>query len=174
MKKLGIVFGTVLAVIIGGILIVRTLVFPLKYETEIKKYAQEYKVEPELIAAIIQISSNFDSKEYKKGEKCGPMNLQDKSAEVIAKEMGFTDFKPENLADPDTNIKIGTWFIAQNYKNKDVEQAVTKWGGVNWQDVKGDKEKDEKKKFWEDYYKKYFVEKIKNRMKVYEVLYPSL
>ncbi|MCY6484152.1 transglycosylase SLT domain-containing protein [Clostridium aestuarii] len=174
MKKIGVIFGAILVLIIGGTLLARTVIFPLKYKTEIKKYSKEYSVEPELIAAIIHISSNFAPKEYEKGEKCGPMNLQDKSAEVIAKEMGFTDFNLQNLAEPDTNIKIGTWFISQNYKNKDIEQAVEKWGGVNWQDVKGNKEKEERKEFWEDYYKKNFVEKVKSRMKIYKILYPTL
>lgn len=174
MKKLRVIFVTILVLIVGSVFVARTLVFPLKYKKEIQQYAKEYNVEPELIASIIHVSTNFDSKEYEKGKKCGPMNLQDKSAEVIAKKMGFEDFKPENLDDPDTNIKIGTWFISQNCEDKDIEQAVTMWGGVNWQDNKGDKEKEERKKFWQNYYKKYLVEKVKSRMKVYKILYPSL
>lgn len=174
MKKIGVILGTILIIILGSVLVARTLVFPLKYKSEIQKYAKEYNIEPELITAFIHVSSNFDSKEYKKGETCGPMNLQDKSAEVIAKEMGFTEFEAQNLADPDTNIKIGAWYISQIYENNNIEQVVAKWGGVNWQDANGDKEKEERKQFWEEYYKKYFVEKIKTRMKIYKVLYPTL
>ncbi|MFD3157050.1 transglycosylase SLT domain-containing protein [Haloimpatiens sp. FM7330] len=174
MKKIGIVLASLLIVFFAAAMVARSLVYPLKYKAEIQKYAKEYSVEPELIAAIINVSSNFDPKPYKKGERCGLMDLQDKSAMILAKQMGFKDFKSENLGNPDTNIKIGTWFISQNYKNKDIEEVVTKWGGVNYADAAGDLNLEKEKKKWEDYFKKYYVEKIKKRMKVYKILYPTL
>lgn len=174
MKKLGTILGVILVLVIGGALITRTLVFPLKYKAEIQKYAKEYNVEPELIAAVIHVRSAFDPKEYEIGKECGPMALQDKSAEIIAKEMNLKDFKEENLADPDLNIKLGTWFMSKNYKDKDIESLVEKIGGMNWQDAAGNKKLEEDKKFWEDYYKQYFTKKIESRMKIYKLLYPTL
>ncbi|WP_392486244.1 transglycosylase SLT domain-containing protein [Haloimpatiens sp. FM7315] len=173
MKKLRAVLGVILVLVIGGALIARTLVFPLKYKAEIQKYAKEYNVEPELIAAVIHVRSAFAPKEYEIGKECGPMSLQDKSAQFIAKEMGLKEFKAENLADPDLNIKMGTWFMAKSYRDKNIESLVEKLGGMNWQDAAGNK-KQEEKKFWEDYYKQYFTKKIESRMKIYKLLYPTL
>lgn len=174
MKKLGIFITVILVLIIGGGLVTRTLLFPLKYKSEIQKYAKEYSLEPELIAAVIQVRSSFENKEYEKGEQCGLFAINDEAAKAIANEMGFADFKEEDIAKPDTSIKIGAWFISKHYKDKDITKLVEKLGGINYQHAKHGSKEEERKKFYEDYYKKYFVEKIKNRIKMYKLLYPTL
>ena len=65
-KIMGIVI-VLLVITIGGGFIVRETIFPIKDKGIIIKHAKEYKVDPALVAAVINFETNFDPIEYKEG-----------------------------------------------------------------------------------------------------------
>lgn len=87
------------------------LLYPLEYKEAIIKYGQLHKIDPPLIAALIKTESNFDSQaESKKGAK-GLMQITPSTGEWIAQTMGLESFDESMLFDPETNIKLGSWYV---------------------------------------------------------------
>lgn len=85
---------------------------PVKYEQEIKYACREFGMEKELVYALIKTESNFKEDALSgKGAK-GLMQLQEETAVWCAEKMGFEVFDVENIFDPETNIRIGVWYIS--------------------------------------------------------------
>lgn len=86
---------------------------PFKYEETVRQYAGEYHLDPMLVAAVINVESKFDPKaESAKGAK-GLMQLLDDTALWGAEKIGIEDFETEQLFTPETNVRIGCWYLAR-------------------------------------------------------------
>lgn len=167
MKKIiGGIVGVLIIAIIGGGVFTRNVLYKLKYTKEIKQYAREYNVDPAILAAVIHFENNFMdiNEQYTKGEAVGPFNFKDTKVEKYAKEMGLTNFKKEDIANIDTNIKIGAWYISKNFKNNDYKELSVAW-------LERNKDQDQRMK---DYAKQYYAEKIEKRAKMYKIVHPEL
>lgn len=87
------------------------LLYPLEYKEVIIKYGQLYKIDPPLIAALIKTESGFEANaESSKGAK-GFMQITPSTGEWIASTTGMKGFNESMLFDPETNIKLGSWYI---------------------------------------------------------------
>lgn len=85
--------------------------YPLEYKESIIKYGGMHKIDPPLLAALIKTESNFESHaESSKGAK-GLMQITPKTGEWIAETIGMKDFNESALFDPETNLKLGCWYI---------------------------------------------------------------
>ena len=88
------------------------LLYPLEHKEVIIKYGQLHKIDPPLIAALIKTESNFESDaESSKGAK-GLMQITPSTGEWIAQSIGMKSFDASMLFDPETNIELGSWYIA--------------------------------------------------------------
>lgn len=108
---------------------------PFKYEGVVRQYAQEYNIDPMLVAAVINVESKFDPKaQSSKGAK-GLMQLLDDTAMWGAEKIGIEDFDPDQLFVPETNIRIGCWYLArlteQYHGNLTVALAAYNGGSGN-------------------------------------------
>ncbi|ACV63230.1 Lytic transglycosylase catalytic [Desulfofarcimen acetoxidans DSM 771] len=79
-------------------------------------YAQANQVDPYLIAAVIKTESNFDNKAVSAKGALGLMQLMPDTAEWIANQMGKNDFKTQDLYNEETNIALGSWYLANLHK----------------------------------------------------------
>lgn len=87
------------------------LLYPLEHKEAIIKYGQLHKIDPPLLAALIKTESNFKPyAESKKGAK-GLMQITPSTGEWIAETIGMRDFDESMLFDPETNIKLGSWYV---------------------------------------------------------------
>lgn len=103
----------VFAVAWCGNYIIQRCMYPLKYYDLVSKTAAAYDMDPLLLMAIIKAESGFNEKAISlKGAK-GLMQLQDETAVWCAQKMGLTEFEPEQVCDPEVNIKIGTWYFCE-------------------------------------------------------------
>ena len=91
-------------------LIVKTT-YKKEYSEYVKKYAEEYGVEEELIYAIIKAESNFNANAVSNKEAKGLMQLMDSTAEELAKKSGI-NLKDNDILEPDVNINLGTKYIS--------------------------------------------------------------
>jgi len=83
--------------------------FPVRYLDIIHENAGD--LEPALILAVIMAESSFrQSAESHRGAQ-GLMQLMPATAEEIAQQMGMTDFKPENVWQPEVNIAMGIFYL---------------------------------------------------------------
>lgn len=86
---------------------VRRLTHPLEYRAEIRASAQEYGVEPALVAAVIRTESRFDPEvESHRGAR-GLMQLIPVTADFISTRGDISG----DYRDPETNIRMGTWYL---------------------------------------------------------------
>ncbi|MET3505629.1 phage tail tape measure protein [Halalkalibacter oceani] len=88
-----------------------------QYATYINKAAAQYGIDPNLIAAVIQTESNFNSNARSSAGAQGLMQLMP----ATARELGVT-----NINDPEQNIMAGTKYLAQQLErfSGDIEKAL--------------------------------------------------
>jgi soluble lytic murein transglycosylase len=144
-----VIGGTLLVCALGGFLIVnsdrfqRTLeefTLPLRHEDIIRQQAADKGVPADLIAAVIYAESRFRDQTSHAGAR-GLMQITPATANLIEKLSGGQTFKFEDLADPDINIRYGTFYLRyliDKFDENDVaalaaynagETNVAAWGG---------------------------------------------
>lgn len=95
------------------------LIYPYRFRQAIEANAAVYGVDPLLVAAVIRVESKFHPDAVSpKGAK-GLMQIMPATAEWIAPQAGFTDFQEDMLLDPEINIQLGTWYLANLAKEFD-------------------------------------------------------
>ena len=87
------------------------MVYPVAYEETVKRYAEEYNVDEELIYAVIKAESNFKEKAVSGKSAKGLMQIMEPTAEWIAAKISDPALSAE-LQDPETNIRMGTYYIS--------------------------------------------------------------
>jgi peptidoglycan lytic transglycosylase len=141
--------GVLLVAALGVFLIVgsdrfqRTLqevTLPLRHEDIIRQQAREKDVPPDLIAAVIYAESRFRDQTSNAGAR-GLMQITPSTANVIEHLSGGQTFNFDDLADPDINIRYGTFYLhylIQKFDGNIVaalaaynagETNVAAWGG---------------------------------------------
>lgn len=74
--------------------------------------AYEYNVDPYLVFAVMRAESKFEtSAQSAKGAR-GLMQIMPETGQWIAEQQGIKDFEPEQLHDPETNIRFGCWYLS--------------------------------------------------------------
>ncbi|SHH39067.1 transglycosylase SLT domain-containing protein [Tepidibacter thalassicus] len=160
-KVLPIIIPMILIVIIGTVFLGRTI-YPLKFKEDIKKYSKEYNIDPYLVAGIIKSTSGFRELNYIKGEKSGVMEIREETAMDWAKKMGIENFKPEQLKDVSTNIKLGTWYLGELKKqNNNTDYIIRGW--IERHEKYGYK--------YEENIKKRHIKTIKKAIRMYRLFY---
>ena len=142
-----------LAVLIGlaaGLLVasgafdkaIKELTLPLSHEDIIREQSREKGVDASLIAAVIYSESKFVYQTSHAGAR-GLMQITPEAAETIARLSDATSFKMEDLADPEINIRYGTFLLAELLERYDGDEAAAlagynagpgnadEWGGAD-------------------------------------------
>lgn len=166
MKKIiSIIIG--IAIIIGGAMFAtRSLLFPIKYKSDIKAISKEYSIDPYVLATLTNFESRFEDTKYEKNSKNGILRFKDESSIQLAKELDMKDFTPEDLVDAKVSLKLGAYYISKSYDDG-LSQVVQDWNVRNG-------EEDEDKFDRKEYAKQYYLPKIEKNIKIYKALYPEL
>lgn len=90
--------------------------YPQKYSEYIEKYTNEYKVDKELIYAVIKSESNFRASAVSTKGAFGLMQMLENTAYEVAEGLQKNIVK-EDLLNPEINICLGTKYIS-NLMNK--------------------------------------------------------
>lgn len=88
----------------------KELTLPLRYEDIIRQQAEEKDVPAELIAAVINQESEFRDQTSNAGAR-GLMQITHPTADTIETLSGGETFVYDDLADPDLNIRYGTFYL---------------------------------------------------------------
>lgn len=89
---------------------INELTLPLRHDDIIRQQAREKGVPADLIAAVIYEESKFEDQTSSAGAR-GLMQITPDTADTIEKLSGGETFVYEDLADPDLNIRYGTFFL---------------------------------------------------------------
>jgi soluble lytic murein transglycosylase len=89
---------------------IEELALPLRHEDIIRQQAEEKNVPADLIAAVIYQESQFQDQTSSAGAR-GLMQITPDTADTIEKLSGGETFVYEDLADPELNIRYGTFYL---------------------------------------------------------------
>ena len=89
--------------------------YPLEYRQQVMDHAAEYRVDPYLVAAVIRVESGFKREATSRQGARGLMQIMPETGEWIARQMKLP-YDPEMLYDPDYNIRIGCWYLAELHR----------------------------------------------------------
>lgn len=89
---------------------VKEITLPLRHEDVIRQQAREKGVDAALIAAVIYQESKFRDQTSRAGAR-GLMQITPDTARFIARRTGGTRFEIRDLANPDINIRYGSWYL---------------------------------------------------------------
>ena len=109
---LGCILIIVFVVIILNKDSILKMIYPKKYETEVTIYAEKYQVEENLIYALIKAESNFNEEATSHKGAIGLMQLMEETAVERSNIIDNETVETHDLYDPETNIKLGTSYIA--------------------------------------------------------------
>lgn len=95
------------------------IIYPIKYEEYVEKYAEEYQIDSLLIYSIIKAESNFNKDAISNTKALGLMQIMEKTAYEKAKKINIKIENIEELYIVDINIKIGVSYFSELLKTYD-------------------------------------------------------
>ncbi|HEY9900203.1 MAG TPA: lytic transglycosylase domain-containing protein [Pantanalinema sp.] len=88
------------------------LFFPFPYREAIEREAERYSLDPLLVVAVMRVESGFAPRARSRVGARGLMQLMPSTAAWAARKVSMRDFSAEGLEDPDTNIRLGCWYLS--------------------------------------------------------------
>ena len=85
--------------------------YPLEYDHIVTGHAENYDLDPALLAAVIYRESKFDASAKSSSGAIGLMQLLPDTAEGIALHTGGHKFVVSDLYDPEINIRYGSFYL---------------------------------------------------------------
>ena len=144
--------------------------YPLDYKSIVKAHAQNYRLQPALLAAVIYQESKFDADAESSSGAIGLMQLQPATAEGIALRTGGSKFRLDDLYDPELNIRYGSWYLRHlldKYRNERLALAAYNAGQRNvdeWEAAGGGIQFGETR---------HYVKRVEDLKKIYRHAYAS-
>jgi soluble lytic murein transglycosylase len=114
--------------------------YPLRYEQIVQGHADNYGLEPQLVAAVIYQESKFDADAVSESGAVGLMQLLPATAQGIADRTGGTGWHERDLVDPELNVRYGAWYLRHlldKYGDEELALAAYNAGQANvdrWRD----------------------------------------
>lgn len=125
-------FGIVLVLLAVVVLAIqasglpRRFMYPQSHVSEIEASAARHGVDPTLVKAIIRCESGWDEHAVSPVGAIGLMQVMPETAQSVA-DLGLVDtseFDPNNLSDPRTNIEYGVAYLSFLQKNLSTQEEV--------------------------------------------------
>jgi len=113
--KFIVLFTVTVLIVTGGSKLVDIFwhwYYPLEYREAIYQNANNFAIDPLLIAAIIRVESKFDANAQSARGARGLMQIMPETGAWVAAKIGIENYNDVMLLDPEINIKIGTWYLA--------------------------------------------------------------
>lgn len=106
--SLGILAGLAFIVFYSGP--VQRIFYPILYREYVFKYADQYQVDPLLVAAIIRKESRYAPTAVSPTGARGLMQIMPDTADWASKQLEI-EFHQDMLFDPEYNIRMGCWYL---------------------------------------------------------------
>lgn len=102
------------------------IIYPVDCADTVGTYAAKNELDPYLVLGLIKAESNFVSDACSHRGARGLMQLTESTAEWAAGKMQLENFDVSVLNEPETNIKIGCWYLKYllDEYNGDIELAL--------------------------------------------------
>lgn len=110
---LSLVLGVVLLLAIANAVLVLRSPNEHKYDPHISNVVRLYPVDPLLVRSVIWRESNFDPTILGRAQERGLMQVTPTAGREWAKSAKVDNFHEDDLYDPYTNIRAGTWYLTR-------------------------------------------------------------
>ena len=97
-----IVWGTIGLVLVAGVGLGATILYPLRYEGMITDYSTAQGLDPYLVFGVIRAESRFRARAVSPAGAIGLMQITPATGEWIAGKIGMTGFTPADLYEPES------------------------------------------------------------------------
>jgi len=87
------------------------LAFPLPYRKSLEEYCRAQMLDPYLMAALIRQESEFNPKAISRANARGLAQVMPATGRQLSKKLGIPRFRTAMLFTPDTNLKMGTYYL---------------------------------------------------------------
>ena len=144
--------------------------YPLRYEEIVTGHARNYRLEPQLLAAVIYQESKFDPEARSSSGAVGLMQLLPATGQGIADRTGGSTWSPEDLLNPELNIRYGSWYLRHlldKYGDERLALAAYNAGQTN---VDGWRSRGVDIQFEET---RHYVERVQELKRIYAEAYAS-
>lgn len=121
MKLIRIIIRTIVTLIILLLIVkagikygteyVEKKMYPTDYKEYVDKYSDEFNLDPFFVLSIIKVESKFDKDATSNKDARGLMQVTPQTGGWAAEKLGMEDYDDDRLYDPETNIKIGCWYL---------------------------------------------------------------
>jgi soluble lytic murein transglycosylase len=108
--------------------------YPLEYEEIVVGHAENYDLEPHLLAAVIYQESKFEADAVSASGAVGLMQLLPSTGQGIADRTGGDSWTPEDLHNPELNVRYGSWYLRHlldKYEDEKLALAAYNAGQTN-------------------------------------------
>ncbi|MFQ5425819.1 MAG: lytic transglycosylase domain-containing protein [Gaiellales bacterium] len=108
--------------------------YPIRYEHIIAGHAENYRLDGALIAAVIYRESEFDADAVSRAGAVGLMQLLPDTAAGIATLTGGNAFEPNDLYNPEINVRYGSFYLRRlvdKYDSVELALAAYNAGQAN-------------------------------------------
>jgi soluble lytic murein transglycosylase len=82
-------------------------------------------VDPYLVAAVMREESSYNPRAVSVTGALGLMQIMPSTGRFVARELGRADFEPRELLNPETNIRMGSWYLGYLAKKFDQDMVLT-------------------------------------------------
>lgn len=114
-KKILIITFTALAFVfvsIFGLYCYFKVLYPMKHQALIAKYAQEYDLDPYFVSAVIWKESRFREDAVSSAGAVGLMQVMPETGGWISEKIGLEGYDATRLKEPEYNIRLGCWYLS--------------------------------------------------------------
>ena len=144
--------------------------YPLRYEQIVTGHAANYRLDPQLVAAVIYQESKFDADAVSSSGAVGLMQLLPETGQGIADRTGGEAWEPDDLLNPELNVRYGSWYLRHlldKYGDERLALAAYNAGQTN---VDAWRERGVGIQFDET---RHYVERVQELKRIYAEAYPT-
>jgi len=98
--------------------------YPLRYSEYVRVHAQQHRLDPALLAAVIYQESRFRPSAKSASGAIGLMQLTPETARGIAIRTHGNAFHTQDLYNPEINIRYGAWYLDNLFQKYGSERLV--------------------------------------------------
>src|SRR5262249_34698913 len=87
------------------------LAFPIPYRRPLEEHSRQQSLDPYLVAALVRQESEFNTKAVSRSNAYGLTQVLPSTGRQVSKKLGMGKFRANMLFLPDTNLRIGTYYL---------------------------------------------------------------
>lgn len=98
--------------------------YPIRYRDELVRESRRNGLDPYLVAAIVRTESGWRPSAVSARGAIGLMQIMPETGRWAAQQIGLDGFTEQWLFDPEVNLRIGCWYLAELKREFNDDQVI--------------------------------------------------